>query len=85
MAAVFQAEFYQEKCPHGIGELGPLHNLSIKEDMQQYAAVQEYFRNRTRLGIPAILHDEAAHGFMKFEANSFPHPSDSHVRGTRTL
>ena len=72
--AVFQAKFYQEKCPHGIGELGPLHNLSIKEDMQQYAAVQEYFRNRTRLGIPAILHDEAAHGFMKFEANSFPAP-----------
>ena len=72
--AVFNPDFYAKKCPHGIGELGPLHNLSIEEDLRQYAAVQEYFRNRTRLGIPAILHDEAAHGFMKFEANSFPAP-----------
>ena len=71
---VFTPDFYAEKCPYGIGELGPLHNLSIEEDLRQYAAVQEYFRNRTRLGIPAILHDEAAHGFMKFEANSFPAP-----------
>ena len=72
--AIFTPDFYAAKCPHGIGELGPLHNLSIEEDLRQYAAVQEYFRNRTRLGIPAILHDEAAHGFMKFEANSFPAP-----------
>lgn len=71
---VFKPEFYAGKCPHGIGELGPLHNLTILQDSQQYAAVQEYFRNRTRLGIPAILHDEAAHGFMRFEANSFPTP-----------
>jgi len=71
---IFTAEFYREKCPHGIGELGPLHNLSIDEDMRHYAAIQEYFRNQTRLGIPAILHDEAAHGFMKFQANSFPAP-----------
>ena len=66
--------FYAEKCPHGIGQLGPLHNLTVEEDLKQYAAVQEYFRNRTRLGIPAIQHDEAAHGFMRFEANSFPSP-----------
>ena len=71
---VFEPDFYAKKCPNGIGELGPLHNLSIEEDARQYAAVQEYFRNRTRLGIPAILHDEAAHGFMKFEANSYPTP-----------
>ena len=40
--------FYAEKCPHGIGQLGPLHNLTVEEDLKQYAAVQEYFRNRTR-------------------------------------
>ena len=71
---IFTPEFYAQKCPHGIGELGPLHNLSISEDIRHYAAIQEYFRNRTRLGIPAILHDEAAHGFMKFQANAFPAP-----------
>ncbi|HBE98420.1 MAG TPA: hypothetical protein DDW68_14735, partial [Verrucomicrobiales bacterium] len=71
---IFTPEFFAEKCPNGIGELGPLHNLSIEEDAKLYAAVQTYFRKQTRLGIPAILHDEAAHGFMKFEANSFPAP-----------
>ncbi|MDG2104643.1 MAG: glycoside hydrolase family 3 N-terminal domain-containing protein [Pirellulaceae bacterium] len=71
---IFTPEFYAEKCPHSIGELGPLHNLTIDEDALQYAAIQDYFRNQTRLGIPAMLHDEAAHGFMRFEANSFPTP-----------
>ncbi|MCH2179854.1 MAG: glycoside hydrolase family 3 C-terminal domain-containing protein [Mariniblastus sp.] len=71
---IFKPSFYQQKCPHGIGELGPLHNMTIDDDVKQYAAVQTYFRTQTRLGIPAILHDEAAHGFMRFEANSFPTP-----------
>ena len=71
---IFKPSFYKQKCPNGIGELGPLHNLKVDEDVKMYAAVQEYFRNQTRLGIPAILHDEAAHGFMRFEANSFPTP-----------
>jgi len=71
---IFKTDFFAGKCPHGIGELGPLHNLTIDEDARLYAAVQQHFRNNTRLGIPAILHDEAAHGFMRFEANSFPTP-----------
>ncbi|NBS26556.1 MAG: hypothetical protein EBS81_09645 [Gammaproteobacteria bacterium] len=71
---VFKPSFYAKHCPHGIGALGPLHNLTIEEDAKQYAAIQQYFRRSTRLGIPAMLHDEAAHGLMKFEANSFPAP-----------
>ena len=71
---IYDPSFYSKNCPHGIGQLGPLHNLTVAEDIKQYAAVQEYFRNQTRLGIPAIQHDEAAHGFMRFEANSFPSP-----------
>ena len=71
---IFDPSFYANHCPHGIGQLGPLHNMTVEEDIRQYSAVQEYFRKRTRLGIPAIQHDEAAHGFMRFEANSFPSP-----------
>jgi len=71
---IFSTKFYSEICPDGIGELGPLHNLTIVEDAKQYAAVQDFFRRQTRLGIPAILHDEAAHGLMKVEATSFPAP-----------
>ena len=72
--SIFEPSFYAKQCPHGIGALGPLHNLTIKEDAKQYAAIQKYFRQDTRLGIPAMLHDEVAHGLMKFEANSFPAP-----------
>ena len=71
---IYDPSFYAGKCPDGIGQLGPLHNMTVEEDIKQYAAVQEYFRKGTRLGIPAIQHDEAAHGFMRFEANSFPSP-----------
>ena len=71
---IFEPSFYAGNCPDGIGQLGPLHNLTVEEDVRQYAAVQQYFRKSTRLGIPAIQHDEAAHGFMRFEANSFPTP-----------
>ena len=46
----------------------------MEDDLKQYPAIQKYFRTQTRLGIPAIHHDEAAHGFMRFEANSFPSP-----------
>lgn len=72
--AIFTPEFYGSICPNGVGTLGPLHNLKIDDDVRMYAAVQEYFRKRTRLGIPPLIHDEAAHGFMRFEANSFPAP-----------
>lgn len=71
---VFTSDFYAVNCPYGIGALGPLHNLTIDEDAKLYAAAQEYFRKQTRLGIPPFHQDEAAHGFMKFEANSFPAP-----------
>ena len=71
---IFDPTFYAKHCPHGIGQLGPLHNLTVEDDLKQYPAIQEYFRKQTRLGIPAIHHDEAAHGFMRFEANSFPSP-----------
>ena len=71
---IFDPAFYAKHCPHGIGQLGPLHNLTVEDDLKQYPAIQKYFRTQTRLGIPAIHHDEAAHGFMRFEANSFPSP-----------
>ncbi len=35
-------------------------------------AVQRYLAEKTRLGIPAIFPGEALHGFMAFQATSFP-------------
>jgi beta-glucosidase len=37
-------------------------------------AVQRYHLEQTRLGIPALFHEEAAHGFVGSEATIFPSP-----------
>jgi beta-glucosidase len=68
---IFTPEFYAGIAPNGLGEVGSI-NLSIEEDIRQYQVMQDYFLNNTRLGIPVIRHGECAHGFMRFEATSFP-------------
>ena len=70
---MFTREFYAEKFPHGLGEIGSM-NIDIEEDLKQHAVVQDYFINHTRLGIPVIRHGEAAHGLMRFQGTSFPAP-----------
>ena len=37
-----------------------------------YNAVQKYLREQTRLGIPALLHEESLHGLVAPDATSFP-------------
>ena len=37
-------------------------------------ALQKYFIENTRLGIPVIFHEECLHGFVANQATSFPHP-----------
>jgi beta-glucosidase len=59
--------------PHGIGEIGPNEsspawNLTLRDSLQKY------FLEQTRLGIPAIVHDEACHGFKANGATSYPVP-----------
>lgn len=70
---IFTREFYEEIAPHGLGELCAT-NMTIEQDMRQYAVAQDYFLNHTRLGIPTMRHGEAAHGLMRLEATSFPAP-----------
>ncbi len=70
---IFTREFYAEKFPHGLGEIGSM-NIDIEEDLKQHQVVQDYFINHTRLGIPVIRHGEAAHGLMRLGATSFPAP-----------
>ncbi len=36
--------------------------------------LQKYFIEETRLGIPAIFHEECLHGLVAQDATSFPHP-----------
>ncbi len=71
--------FDSEKCaeiiPNGIGQFGRIfHGLSAQKSAQKYNEIQRYFVEKTRLGIPAIFHNECLHGVMEFDAISFPHP-----------
>jgi beta-glucosidase len=59
--------------PHGIGEVtrpGAKHDA--REATELANAIQKFLVEQTRLGIPAILHEEALHGFVGPGATSFP-------------
>jgi hypothetical protein len=82
----FDAKLAKEYFPNGLGEmvrpneyLGP----DIKQNHQaypalqgaeQYNAIQKYFVEQTRLGIPVVMHDEGVHGVWTQEATNQPVP-----------
>jgi beta-glucosidase len=57
----------------GVGELGPIRETPARE-VASRNAIQKYLREKTRLGIPAIFHDEGCHGLLAPQATSFPIP-----------
>ena len=57
----------------GIGGIGPIfRSLSPKEEAEKINEVQKLAVEKTRLGIPIIIHDEALHGLVSNDATSFP-------------
>jgi len=57
----------------GIGGLGILlRALSAKEAAEKANRIQKLAIEKTRLGIPIIIHDEALHGLVAKDATSFP-------------
>jgi beta-glucosidase len=57
----------------GIGGIGPIfRSLSPKEEAEKINEVQKLALEKTRLGIPIIIHDEALHGLVTNRATSFP-------------
>jgi beta-glucosidase len=58
---------------NGIGEVGPIDSDAQKE-VTERNAMQAFLVEQTRLGIPAIFHNEACHGFLTDGATSFPVP-----------
>lgn len=69
--STFNERIFQEIFKSGIGEIGPM-NLPIEKDVNWKNAAQKFLLTKTRLGIPAIFHDEGCHGLMKPEATVFP-------------
>jgi beta-glucosidase len=63
-----------EKIPHGVGHIcmggGLAHDP--RELAANLNAIQEWLRDNTRLGIPAMVHNEALCGLAQPAATSFP-------------
>ncbi|MET0980914.1 MAG: glycoside hydrolase family 3 N-terminal domain-containing protein, partial [Telluria sp.] len=54
------------------GNAGETVNRGPRETAEYVNAVQKWALERTRLGIPVLMHEEALHGYTAREATSFP-------------
>lgn len=71
----FSADLAKQRIPHGIGQFARQRELLTPRESAEYAnAVQKWLRENTRLGIPAIFHDEILHGNMSSGSTVFPTP-----------
>jgi beta-glucosidase len=69
---------------HGIGEIsrpsetnmpaGKKADRTAREHAEYVNAIQHWLIDNTRLGVPALFHDEALHGFVAPGATHFPVP-----------
>lgn len=63
---------------HGIGQIARLsdtnNGLNAREMAELANALQKFFVEETRLGIPVIFHEECLHGLAAKDATSYPQP-----------
>ncbi|MEM1206561.1 MAG: glycoside hydrolase family 3 protein, partial [Acidobacteriota bacterium] len=83
-AGHFDAEKAAEAMPLGVGQVtrpsdngqrgvaGEDPNRTARETVELVNAIQRWLVEETRLGIPAIMHEEGLHGFAARGATSFP-------------
>ncbi len=65
----------EQHLRHGIGHVTRISgasSLTARESADLANDVQRHLRDRTRLGIPAIVHEEICSGFMARDATIFP-------------
>lgn len=82
----FSAEKARTTLANGIGQIGRPSDFmgsprfqnerfrSIDETVAFVNATQRFLLEHTRLGIPALFHDETAHGYMASDTTIFPIP-----------
>ena len=72
----FSAKKAKEEIGKGIGQItrvgGALAGLSPRESAQFIKDLQQFIARRTRLGIPAMVHEECLSGFFARGATTFP-------------
>jgi len=71
----FSPDKAREVLKNGIGQIARQRERMDPREGAIFAnALQKWLVENTRLGIPAILHDEILHGHMAQESTSFPQP-----------
>ena len=70
---VFDPAKASKEIGSGIGEFGPIR-WELTQEMTLRNEVQKFLIEKTRLGIPAIFHEEGCHGLLSLQATSFPVP-----------
>lgn len=71
----FSPEKAREVLKNGIGQIArQRERMGPREGAIFANAVQKWLVENTRLGVPAILHDEILHGHMAQGSTSFPQP-----------
>jgi beta-glucosidase len=71
----FSPEKARQVMQHGVGQIARQRERKGPREGAVFAnAVQKWLIENTRLGIPAILHDEILHGHMAQGSTSFPQP-----------
>lgn len=71
----FSPELARRRMPHGIGHvtrIGGATVLSPRESAALANEIQRHCTKATRLGIPAVIHEESCAGFMSKGATCFP-------------
>lgn len=70
---IFVHEKAKQILPLGIGHIArPSENKDPMTTVRYTNDIQRFLMNETRLGIPAIFHEEALHGHAAPESTSFP-------------
>jgi beta-xylosidase len=75
--AFAERQTYAEVTQHGIGQLTRVFGtkpIEPEEGAKQLADLQQALQERTRLGIPAIAHEECLTGIATLRATQFPTP-----------
>jgi beta-glucosidase len=66
------------KSGHGIGQVGRPSDAGKGKDAREMAeltnAIQQFFMENSRLGIPVVFHEECLHGHAAKHGTSFPQP-----------
>ena len=63
----FDVRYLEENADRCGGLYNP-HSLPV----ESINAIQDWYRNHTRLGIPIAIHGESLHGVMNANATAFP-------------